>query len=96
MIEEATGVTLELEFRPYAEALGALAEGERFLFLSWGEAPQVADPTDRWRDTLHSAGARNWGGVSDSGAGRADRSDDGNAGDRSAAPTSRRRRRSGC
>ena len=65
MIEEATGVTLELEFRPYAEALGALAEGERFLFLSWGEAPQVADPTDRWRDTLHSAGTRNWGGVPD-------------------------------
>ena len=64
-IQEATGLTLELEFRPFADALSQLQEGERFLFLGWGETPSGPDPTDRWREQLHSAGEQNWGGPAD-------------------------------
>ena len=67
MVQDATGLTLDLEFRPFAEALSQLQQGERFLFLAWGEAPHGPDPTDRWRESLHSAGEQNWGGVADSG-----------------------------
>ena len=67
MVQDATGLTLELEFRPFAEALSQLQQGERFLFLAWGEAPHGPDPTDRWHESLHSAGEQNWGDVADSG-----------------------------
>ena len=65
MIADATGLTVELEHRPFAEALEQLAGGERFVFLAWGETPVTADPTDAWRATLHSGGDRNWGGATD-------------------------------
>ena len=64
-LQEATGLTLDLEYRPFADALTQLRDGERFLFLGWGAAPNGPDPTDHWRDTLHSEGAQNWGGLSD-------------------------------
>lgn len=64
-LQEATGLTLDLDYRPFAEALDQLQGGERFLFLGWGAAPGGPDPTDRWAATLHSAGADNWGGLAD-------------------------------
>ena len=64
-LQEATGLTLDLEFRPFAEALDQLQGGERFLFFGWGAAPSGPDPTDAWRETLHSEGAQNWGGLAD-------------------------------
>lgn len=64
-IQQATGLTLDIEYRPFAESLSRLAEGGRFLFLGWGETPRGPDPTDRWRETLHSAGADNWGALAD-------------------------------
>ncbi len=60
MIAEATGLEVERELRPFAEAIDRLRGGERFLFLGWGAAPQQADPTDQWADSLHSAGVRHW------------------------------------
>ena len=66
MIAEASGLEVELEHRPFAEAIDQLRNGERFLFLSWGAVPQQADPTDDWRRTLHSAGAGNWSAGVDS------------------------------
>lgn len=64
-VEAETGLGLELEFRPFAEALGALEGGERFVFLGWGATPRGPDPTDWWLGALHSAGAENWGGAGD-------------------------------
>ena len=65
MIADATGLTVELEHRPFTDALDQLAGGERFVFLGWGDTPLSADPTDAWRAALHSSGDRNWGGTSD-------------------------------
>ena len=65
MIADATGLTVELEHRPFTDALDQLAGGERFLFLGWGDTPLTADPTDAWRAALHSSGDRNWGGAFD-------------------------------
>ena len=64
-VRAETGLRLELEFRPFAEALGALEGGERFVFLGWGATPRGPDPTDWWLGALHSAGAENWGGAGD-------------------------------
>ena len=64
-LQEATGLRLRLHYRPFAEALDQLRDGERFLFLAWGAAPSGPDPTDDWREALHSAGAENWGGLAD-------------------------------
>ena len=64
-LQEATGLTLHLHYRPFAEALDQLQGGERFLFLGWGAAPSGPDPTDRWAAALHSEGAENWGGLAD-------------------------------
>ena len=60
MIADATGLEVELEHRPFAEAIDQLRGGERFCFLGWGPAPQQADPTDTWRRTLHSSGNDHW------------------------------------
>ena len=60
MIADATGLQIELEDRPFAEAIDQLREGERFCFLGWGAVAQQADPTDRWRRTLHSTGEDRW------------------------------------
>ncbi|MCY3567362.1 MAG: ABC transporter substrate-binding protein [Chloroflexi bacterium] len=62
MIGEATGIDVELEHRPFAEAIDQLRAGERFCFLGWGPVPQQADPTDTWSKTLHSQGSRRWSG----------------------------------
>ena len=62
MIAESSGLEVALEFRPFAEAIDQMRAGERFCFLGWGAAPQQADPTDAWLDTLHSQGARRWSG----------------------------------
>ncbi len=60
MIADATGLDVELENRPFAEAIDQLRGGERFCCLGWSAVPQQADPTDEWRRTLHSAGEQNW------------------------------------
>lgn len=60
MIADATGLEVEPENRPFAEAVDQLRSGERFCFLGWGAVPQGADPTDDWRRTLHSAGSGHW------------------------------------
>lgn len=60
MIADATGLQVELENRPFAEAVDQLRDGERFCFLGWGAVPYGADPTDEWRRTLHSAGSGHW------------------------------------
>ena len=60
MIAGATGLEVEPENRPFAEAVDQLRSGERFCFLGWGAVPQGADPTDDWRRTLHSAGSGHW------------------------------------
>lgn len=60
MIADATGLEVEVENRPFAEAIDQLRSGERFCFLGWGAVPQGADPTDDWRRTLHSAGSGHW------------------------------------
>ena len=60
MIADATGLQVELENRPFAEAIDQLRDGERFCFLGWGAVPQGADPTDDWRRTLHSGGSGHW------------------------------------
>lgn len=60
MIAEATGLQVELENRPFAEAIDQLREGERFCFLGWGAVPHGANPTDDWRRTLHSTGSGHW------------------------------------
>jgi len=64
-LQEATGLRLRLGYRPFAEALDQLRDGERFLFLAWGAPPSGPDPTDDWGAALHSAGAENWGGLAD-------------------------------
>ena len=64
-LQEATGLTLNLGYRPFADALDQLRDGERFLFLGWGASPNSPDPTDDWRNTLHSQGVANWGGLAD-------------------------------
>ena len=60
MIADATGLEVDIENRPFAEALDQLRAGERFCFLGWSGVPQQADPTDDWRSTLHSGGSENW------------------------------------
>ena len=60
MIADATGLEVELENRPFAEAIDQLRAGERFCFLGWGAVPQGADPTDDWRQSLHSSGDGHW------------------------------------
>ncbi len=65
MLADATGLDVDLEYRALADAIAQIANGERFLFLSWGETPLSADPTDAWRAALHSTGERNWGGAPD-------------------------------
>lgn len=60
MIADATGLEVELENRPFAEAIDQLRDGERFCFLGWGAVPHGADPTDDWRRTLHSTGSGHW------------------------------------
>jgi peptide/nickel transport system substrate-binding protein len=60
MIADATGLEVDLEDQPFAEAIDALRNGQRFCFLGWSAVPQQADPTDDWRQTLHSSGPRNW------------------------------------
>ena len=60
MIADATGLEVDLEDRPFAEAIDQLRSGERFCFLGWSAMPQQADPTEAWFNTLHSAGARHW------------------------------------
>ncbi len=60
MIADAAGLEVELENRPFAEAIDQLRDGERFCFLGWGAVPQQADPTDDWLASLHSQGDRHW------------------------------------
>ena len=60
MIADATGLEVDLEDRPFAEAIDQLRSGERFCFLGWSAVPQQADPTEAWLNTLHSAGAQHW------------------------------------
>ncbi len=60
MIADATGLEVDLEDRPFAEAIDQLRNGERFCFLGWSAVPQQADPTEAWLNTLHSAGAQHW------------------------------------
>ena len=60
MIADATGLEVDIENRPFAEAIDQLRAGERFCFLGWSAVPQQADPTDHWRSTLHSRGIQNW------------------------------------
>jgi len=60
MIAEATGLQVELDNRPFAEALDQLRDGERFCFLGWGAVPPGADPIDDWRRTLHTSGSGHW------------------------------------
>ncbi len=60
MIADASGLEVALEYRPFAEAIDQLRDGERFCFLGWGAVPQQADPTDDWRRTLRSDGDQHW------------------------------------
>ena len=60
MIADATGLEVEMENRPFAEAIDQLRDGERFCFLGWGAVPQQADPTDDWLASLHSQGDLHW------------------------------------
>ncbi len=60
MIADATGLDVEREYRPLAEAVDQLRDGQRFLMLGWGPTPQQADPTDDWAASLHAAGQRHW------------------------------------
>ncbi len=64
MIADATGLEIDLENRPFAEAIDQLRGGERFCFLGWSAVPQQADPTESWRSGLHSAGDQNWSAAS--------------------------------
>ncbi len=65
MLSDATGLEAELDYLPLPDALGRIAGGDRFLFLTWGDTPLTADPSDSWRSVLHSNGDRNWGGAPD-------------------------------
>lgn len=65
MLAGATGLDVDLEFRPLADAIGQLRDGERFCFLTWGAVPTQADPTDAWRAELHGDGERRWSAGAD-------------------------------
>ncbi len=60
MIADATGLEVELEHQPFAEAIDRLRGGDRFYFLGWGAAAQQADPSDEWARRLHSGGPEHW------------------------------------
>ena len=59
MLEEA-GFQIRPAYRPIAEALGELAQGDKFLYLGFGRPLQRPDPTWEWLDSLHSLGSENW------------------------------------
>ena len=60
MIADATGFEVDLENRPFADSIDQLRDGERFCLLGWSAVPEQADPTDTWRQRLHSAGDQRW------------------------------------
>ena len=64
MLRDASGLEVEREDRPFAEAVDALREGGDFCLLGWGARPAQADPTDEWGESLHSTGAWQRGGGS--------------------------------
>lgn len=59
MLQEA-GIHARVAYRPIADALRELSEGQKFLYLGYGRPFQRPDPTWEWLDAIHALGAENW------------------------------------
>ena len=57
---QAAGIHARVAYRPVADALRELSEGEKFLYLGYGRPFQRPDPTWEWLDSLHALGPENW------------------------------------
>ena len=60
MLEAAGFLQIRPAYRPIAEALEQLEQGDKFLYLGFGRPIQRPDPTWEWLDSLHSLGLENW------------------------------------